>query len=354
LQVLCEGTVSLRERIIEVDDGGSAAKGESDHLASSLVFYDYDLGYLLLSHHASRPYAAIMDAPEVSLPPIADMGPIGSGAQAPTSPILPPKRPPYQVPSILYSDSPLEFFVEKHVPHRQRQSLKEQVRLSPATLDLVAAAHRILSAHTNALERAASDLFRRCERLQGEMKEQLKQLSDVAERIKGVSSDIGEDGQRREGSRSDEALDKRLNAAKERQAQLVERYESLRNKVLKSGGRPLSEKEKAWLSEVEALTTSLEREKKEEKDQSLSQRLETVSRIALMNHIVMLTFTPGQGDCGGSAGRGQVHCSQGTCCTGTWEPGVAHCRWAKSPTEATKSEDFGCHADGRARVSHFF
>ncbi|KAF4157974.1 hypothetical protein CNMCM6069_004853 [Aspergillus lentulus] len=281
LQVLCEGTVSLRERIIEVDDGGSAVKGESDHLASSLVFYDYDLGYLLLSHHASRPYAAIMDAPEVSLPPIADMGPIGSGAQAPTSPILPPKRPPYQVPSILYSDSPLEFFVEKHVPHRQRQSLKEQVRLSPATLDLVAAAHRILSAHTNALERAASDLFRRCERLQGEMKEQLKQLSDVAERIKGVSSDIGEDGQRREGSRSDEALDKRLKAAKERQAQLVERYESLRNKVLKSGGRPLSEREKAWLSEVEALSASLEREKKEEeKDQSLSQRLGTVKEIA--------------------------------------------------------------------------
>ncbi|EAW06355.1 uncharacterized protein ACLA_080390 [Aspergillus clavatus NRRL 1] len=283
LQVLCEGTASLRERIIQVDESDRVVKDQPDHLASSLVYYDYDLGYLLLTYHASHPYAAVMDAPEVTFAAIADVGPIG-GLKAPTTPVPPPKRPPYQVPSILYSDSPLEFFVDKHVPHRQRQALKEQVRLSPATLDLVAAAHRILSAHTNALERAASDLFRRCERLQGEMQEQLKQLSDVAERIRGVSSDIGEDGQRREGARSDEALDKRLQTAKDKQMQLVERYENLRNKVLKSGGRPLSEKEKSWLSEVETLSASLEKhaEKKEEqeKDETLPQRLETVKEIA--------------------------------------------------------------------------
>ncbi|KAK6813401.1 hypothetical protein RU639_011215 [Aspergillus parasiticus] len=279
LEVLCEGTVSLRERILQTDEAHETAKDQPDHLPSSVVYYDYDLGYLLLTYHGSHPYAAIMDTPEVSFPTLTEPNP---EARVPGSPVLPPRRPPYQVPAVFYSDSPLEFFVDKHIPHRQRHTLKEQVRLSPATLDLVAAAHRILSAHTNALERAASDLFRRCERLQGEMQEQLKQLTDVSERIKGVSSEIGEDGERKENSRSGEALDKRLQAAKDKQEQLVQRYEAIRNKILKSGGRPLSEKEKAWVSEVETLSESFRESRQEGRDngQQLSERLETVKEIA--------------------------------------------------------------------------
>jgi nucleoporin NUP82 len=111
------------------------------------------------------------------------------------------------------------------------------------------------------------------------MHDQLKQLADVAERIKGVSSEIGPDGQRKEGARSESALDKRLQAAKDRQEQLVQRYESIRNKVLNSGGRPLSEKEKAWIREVETLSDSIQK-KEEEADETaegLGQRLDTVS-----------------------------------------------------------------------------
>lgn len=282
LQILCEGSISTRNRILQIDRDEAVVKDQPGHLASALVYYDYDLGYLLLTNHASHPYAAVLDAPEISFPSVADLRPFDSGAQAPGSPVLPPRRPPYQVPAILYSDAPLDFFIDKHVPHRQRHSLKEQVRLSPATLDLVTAAHRILSAHTNALERAASDLFRRCERLQGEMQDQLKQLCDVSERIKGVSSEIGEDGQRKEGTKSGEALDKRLQAAKQRQDQLVERYESLRTKVLKSGGRPLSEKERAWISEVQTLSSSVEELQPEEgKDRNLNERLELVSSFLI-------------------------------------------------------------------------
>ncbi|KAE8352978.1 hypothetical protein BDV28DRAFT_117993 [Aspergillus coremiiformis] len=282
LQVLCEGTVSLRERIIQTDEVHKNTKDQPTHLPSSVVYYDYDLGYLLLTYHDSHPYAAIMDVPEMSFPSLTELRNFESDPRVPGSPVLPPRRPPYQVPAIFYSDCPLEFFVDKHIAHRQRHTLKEQVRLSPATLDLVAAAHRILSAHTNALERAASDLFRRCERLQGEMQEQLKQLSDVSERIKGVSSAIGEDGERKEGTRSGEALDKRFQAAKDKQEQLVQRYEAIRNKILKSGGRPLSEKEKSWVSEVETLSASFGKSRQEgrENGQQLSERLETVKEIA--------------------------------------------------------------------------
>ncbi|KAL4889213.1 hypothetical protein BDV59DRAFT_187130 [Aspergillus ambiguus] len=281
LQVLCEGNVSQRDPIIQVDGNDVSVRDQQDHLPACLVYYDYDLGYLLLTHLDPHPYAAIMDTHEFSLPAFTNLRSIEADTQMPVSPTMPPRRPPYQVPSIFYSGPPMETFVDRHVPHRQRHTLKEQVRLSPATLDLVAAAHRILSSHTNALERAASDLFRRCERLQGEMRDQLKQLSDVAERIKGVSSEIGEDGQRKEGFRSTEALDKRLKSAKDRQAELVQRYETLRNRVLKSGGRPLSEKERSWVSEVDALSESFAEPRDPEKsEQTVSGRLDAVKGIA--------------------------------------------------------------------------
>ncbi|KAJ5508969.1 hypothetical protein N7527_011112 [Penicillium freii] len=279
LQVLCDGDVTNRERILQVSDADITAQNE--HLAASLVFYDFDLGYLLLTYHPSNPYAAVMDTPEDSLSVALDKSLYEPRAPAPGLPILPPNRAPYQVPAIFYANSPLDSFVEKHVPHRQRHTLKEQVRLSPATLDLVATAHRVLSAHTNALERAASDLFRRCERLQGEMQDQLRQLADVAERVKGVTSEIGEDGHRKEGVRNGEALDKRLQAAQDKQSELNRRYEALRTKVLNSGGRPLSERETAWITEVKTLSASLQQGQDQEEDQPLISRLETVKRLAL-------------------------------------------------------------------------
>ncbi|KAJ5733514.1 hypothetical protein N7493_002300 [Penicillium malachiteum] len=279
LQVICSGNVAQRERILQVSD--TEITVQKDQLAASLVFYDYDLGYVLLTYNSSNPYAAVMDSPEDSFSSVLDAHLSEQRTPRTGSPNIPPRRAPYQVPAILYANSPLDSFVDKHVPHRQRHTLKEQVRLSPATLDLVTTAHRVLSAHTNALERAASDLFRRCERLQGEMKDQLKQLSDVAERIKGVTSEVGEDGTRKEGSRNGEALDKRLQAAQDRQADLINRYDALRKKVLNSGGRPLSEKEKAWAAEVNTLSESIDEKSKSEERENLTQRLENVKQLAL-------------------------------------------------------------------------
>ncbi|KAJ6110181.1 hypothetical protein N7486_002416 [Penicillium sp. IBT 16267x] len=279
LQVLCSGNVAQRERILQVSE--TDITSPNAHLAGSVVFYDFDLGYLLLTYHPSNPYAAVMDAPEDSFSAAMDSH-LEQRTSVPGSPTLLPRRAPYQVPAVLYAASPLESFVDTQVPHRQRHTLKEQVRLSPATLDLVATAHRQLASYTNALERAASDLFRRCERLQGEMKDQLKQLSDVAERIKGVTSEIDEDGNCKEGTRNGEALDKRLQNAKDRQLELGQRYNALRKKVINSGGRPLSEKERAWAIEVNTLSESLDdQQSKDEEKQQLAGRLETVKQFAL-------------------------------------------------------------------------
>lgn len=279
--VLCDGNIALRELIIQMNESDITTAETPNHLSASLVFADYDLGYLLLTYRGPTPQAAILDEPSRAV--LSSMSrSIEEDAElaAAHEPLpLKPRRAPYQVPAIFYAESPLRTFVEDHVPHRHRSTLREQVRLSPATLDIIAAAHRVLSAHTGVLERAAADLFRRCERLRAEMRDQLEHIATIAERIRNVSSSIDEHGGRHEGSRSEASINARLEAARARQAQLVRRHAELRNKIAKLGGRPLSDREQAWIREVQALSQSIEEETDEQGKQTLKQRLEIVRYI---------------------------------------------------------------------------
>jgi len=98
-----------------------------------------------------------------------------------------------------------------------------------------------------------------------------------------MSSETEADNQRKLGSRNEDALGHRLAQAQERQEELVQRYNSLRNKVLNSGGRPLSDKEKAWFREVKVLSESIEGDKKldeESPNENLGERLETAKSLA--------------------------------------------------------------------------
>lgn len=255
-EVLCSGEVAERERILRVPEADITSHLEP--LASCVVFHDFDIGYLLITSTPSNPYAAVMDFAD-ALPATMGTpagGPAGGrppGSTPPPPPPPLPRRAPYQVPAVFYTENPMESFIEKNVPHRQRHTLTEQVRLSPATLDLITNAHHVVSTHTNGLERAASDLFIRTERLLQELQDQMKINSEVAERIQGLTSELDEDGTRQEGSRDGTAIDRRLKAANERQRDHSARYEVARKKLLYSGGRPLSEKEKAWIAEVNKL-----------------------------------------------------------------------------------------------------
>ena len=275
LDILCDGPISSRELAIQLDIS-EVSSSEGSHLSASLVFSDFDLGYLLLTYRRWRPYASILEVPKDALMSLSDMSLLEFDSSY-RHPVIPSSRPPYQVPAILYSGNPIANFVEKHVSHAQRYALKEQVRLSPLNLDLFAAAHRVLSAHTNILERAASDLFRRCERMRIEVLDQTKQIVDIKERIQGVSGEVCQDGPKKYGSRSDEALDKRFEAAKQRQEQLLRRYDSIKSSVSKLGGRPLSEKEMTWISEVQALSDSITNEEKSGGIDPLKGRFDTVS-----------------------------------------------------------------------------
>ncbi|WEW57848.1 hypothetical protein PRK78_003315 [Emydomyces testavorans] len=278
INIICDGPIAEREQIIQLPV--SKPFGSPEHLTNSLVLYDFDLGYMLLTYVPSQVCAvALESAATGDLEEAQDLITFepSTTIHQPYMPML--QRPPYQVPSVLYSANPLASFINDHVPHGHRHTLKEPIRLSPSTLDTITAAHRILSAYTHTLEKAASDLFRRCERLQGEMRDQLSQLVDIAGRINDVSQGTVRYSQQSNKGGREEALDSRMAAAKSKQKELAMRYNTLRSKLLRGGCRPISDKEKGWIQEVDMLADSIGGVDGDEQAE-LVQRLKTAKSLA--------------------------------------------------------------------------
>ncbi|EEP75951.1 conserved hypothetical protein [Uncinocarpus reesii 1704] len=247
ISVICDGSIAEREQIIQIS--ASRSLGGPEHLTNSLVMYDFDLGYMLLTYVPSQVYALVLEsAASGELESTQELVPFEPDAANYQTHMPIPQRAPYQVPSIFYATNPLTTFIDDHVSHGRKHTLKEPIRLSPATLDIIATAHRILSAYTHALEKAASVLFRRCERLQGEMRDQLNQLVDLAERINDVSQ-----GTVRRGPTT--------------------------CKLLRAGGRPISDKENSWVREVNTLADSMGGVESD-KQSKLIERLNTVKSLA--------------------------------------------------------------------------
>jgi nucleoporin NUP82 len=136
--------------------------------------------------------------------------------------------------------------------------LKEEIRLSPATLDLMTEAHRVLSRETHQLGIAAADLFRRCQRLLEEFHDQIKRTDDLTYRVERLAGEDADDYDEDDPDRprGNAALVHRLEAARARQEELVERHNELRKKMAKSG-RALSEKEEGWVQEIQKLGDSI-------------------------------------------------------------------------------------------------
>ena len=168
-------------------------------------------------------------------------------------------RQSYQPPPALWAESGLPTFIDEHVHGRNRRSFKEDVKLSPATLKLLLDAHRILSHETYQLGLAAADLFRRCERLQNEFKEQLRRANDAATKIESVleddPNDFDDEDDDNVGMSSN--IERRVMKACKRRDDLSERYLEIRQKVSRLDGRPLSKREQAWMDEVRGMETSV-------------------------------------------------------------------------------------------------
>ena len=256
IEVLKSGPGTLRERILlfkrdQLYENDSAT-------TACVVLQNPGLGYFLLTASYGQPQAAILDIPDSQLFRPSDLDAESFYEEEQASLLsIGPTRSAYQSPSSFWQESALTGFLDRHVPNRHQKIMKDEIRLSHATLDLMTEAHRILSQETHQLGLAAADLFRRCERLQIEFREQIKRVKETAEKIDqvlGEDADDYEDGAKKTGK---DALNERLEAARERQKGLLARYDETRKKSAKLGGRNLSEKEQAWVTEIGKLKQSL-------------------------------------------------------------------------------------------------
>lgn len=260
INVLKNGPGTLRERIL--DFGQENRVDHVDSAIACVVLQDSDIGYFLLTAVAGQPRAATLDRPdgetletfpfdeEYQYEPDKSMLAIG------------PTRSPYEPPKSFWALSSLPKFFDKHLQSRHKKALKEEIRLSATTLDLMTDAHRILSEETYQLGVAAADLFRRCERLQDELRDQIHRANEAAYKIDIVLGNDADEyrvqGEREtlERERGNAGLEQRLEDAKKRQKDLRSRHDKLRSDLAQSRGSILSEKEELFIAEVDKMEKS--------------------------------------------------------------------------------------------------
>ena len=270
LDVLTQGSGTLRERILPIEQRDE--DGPRTCVMTCVVVQDSDLGYFLLTAVGEQPQAATLDPPYDQLNRVVDDFPHRDFEPEMKLLALGPTRAAYQPPMSLFED--LSFgstFLDKHQDSRHKWTRTQEIRLSGATLQLMTEAHRVLSEQTQRLGAAAADLFRRCERMQDEFRDQIRQANEVANRIDSLA-DVGEDDYgdaetEEDGLTPNIMIERRLEKAKARQEKLMARHEALRRKLARSGGRELSEKEEVWVSEMEKLGHSILGEEAEEEDE---------------------------------------------------------------------------------------
>ncbi|KAF7950045.1 hypothetical protein EAE96_007348 [Botrytis aclada] len=225
-------------------------------LAASTIIRDPDLGYFLLSANAHGPISINFESPEFQLDFNRSRGrseSYDSETDNDKPLILFEARPVYQPSYALEQPSELPSLHEKIKHSKYKRLLKEEIRLSPATLTVMTDAHKVLSEETHRIGTAAAELFRKCIKLQIELSKHIKQANEIATRVESViGEDVDEDGDKPRVA-PNENMEQRIKEAKDKQKILNERIENIRKKIPKNTQRELSDKEKAWIKEVRSL-----------------------------------------------------------------------------------------------------
>ncbi len=247
MDIVLQCAATLRQRILNTD---RETNEDQEDLSACLTLQDSDLGYITLTTASGQAYAATFDQPALFTEQDPGDDYLANEMQAL---MLGQPRSAYQPSAALWGTSSLPSFLESHVHSRHKRTLKDEIRLSAATLDLMTSAHRLLSQETHSLGMAAADIFRRCERMTEEFRDQIERANDLAHRIEVVVGEDADDYDDVEKKRGNERLEERLKKATKRQEELVRRQDALRRRIARVGGRELSEKEVTWGKEVNAL-----------------------------------------------------------------------------------------------------
>lgn len=245
IDLLVKSQSSIRERIYT-----QKTEDRSAPLAACTLIRDPDLGYFLFTATPYGPVAVTFEAPEFEFDLVRRSRSPTYDSEPDKPLILCEPRPVYQPAYALEEISALPSLLEKLQHSKYKRLLKEDIRLSPATLTIMTDAHKVLSEETHRIGTAAAELFRRCERLQIELRAQIQKANDVAARVEAVTGDDVDDGP---AMGSNEIMEKRIQDARHRQMDIMARLEKLRRTVAKGTSRELSDKERAWMDEVTVL-----------------------------------------------------------------------------------------------------
>lgn len=216
-----------------------------------IALSDSDLGYFVMTRASGQPLASQLASSDHSL--FADRDGSESFADFDEEEYTIPLelRETYQPPQELWSETTLHRFMTQYMAKDPRRNLRDQIRISPFSLNLMTEAHHVLSQETHRLNGAVSTLFSRCERLQSEFTSQIERACAVANEIDSVlddDADVLDDEADPPGTV--ENISRRLEGIENRSESLAQRYETIRQKVSKLDKRPLNDKERPWMSEV--------------------------------------------------------------------------------------------------------
>ncbi|KAK3368218.1 hypothetical protein B0H63DRAFT_488022 [Podospora didyma] len=255
IDLLAKSQVPERERIYTQAPGHHA-------LAAATAIRDPDLGHFVLSATPHDPVALFFDVPK------DDSVPAAAAREATPLHMLPEWREPSEAPPA-WEPRPL-FHPSESLDHgsalpewighlktgKRRTLVQQEVRLSIATLEVFSEGHRLVSSEILELNNTVAELFRKCEALQGELREQITRVNAIKPQIEVITGEADVSGDE-EPIPQDKFIKDRLRNAQRRQRELKERMERLRVNMGRASGRELSDKERAWMDEVRSLQSSV-------------------------------------------------------------------------------------------------
>lgn len=308
LRSACQGSICTKTSLITHDKQDPP---ERSPLSTAILLEDVNIGTLLLTSSSSRAVAAQLDQSNLRTSQLLtnDVSFTAStNAQSPfrasrslmqvieTNPlpiVAPPTRAPYAPSSAFYQNQmmPYQQLISSIDPHRRPLLREHPIRLSPACLNIMTQAHKTFSTQTSHLEKAAAEVFRRCQILKEELADQVRQMVELADRLNRLKTgdDADDIGKSQDVNKPhSEQISDRIEAAKTRQAELFHRYERVRRKAGMAGHakQELSIKERAWIDEVDMLAKHVgvqddisDTTRSQARVDSLSKRLETAKTL---------------------------------------------------------------------------
>jgi nucleoporin NUP82 len=140
---------------------------KSAPLAAGALVSDPDLGYFLLTATPYGPISLTFQAPDTQndLPRAQSESRSDTDEGTSEGPlVLCEPRPVYEPAHEFDEGSAIPAFLARLGHSKYKRLLSEEVRLSPATLQIMTDAHKVISEETHRIGTAAAEVFRRCER----------------------------------------------------------------------------------------------------------------------------------------------------------------------------------------------